>query len=154
MNIVRFQRYPQRDLSVAFGRLTNMRNELDRVFGSSFGAFLQRDGVPSGRTPAVDVYQDKDQFTVYAELPGLKKEELEISLNGETLTIAGARKQEANPDEGFRTERSFGKFQRTLTLPVAVNAENVSATYKDGILKVVLPKAEEAKSKQIPVSLS
>ena len=90
---------------------------------------------------------------MYAELPGLKKEEIEISLNGDTLTIGGERKHEEKADQGSRTERYFGKFQRSLTLPVPVNAEKVNATYKDGILKVVLPKAEEAKPKQIPVSV-
>ena len=154
MNIVRYQRNPQNDLSVALDRLTNMRSELDRVFETSFGSFFRPLGSLNRWNPAVDVYQDKDQFTVYAELPGLKKEEIEISLNGDTLTIGGERKHEAKPDEGFRTERFFGKFQRSLTLPVLVNTEKVNATYKDGILKVVLPKAEEAKPKQIPVSVN
>jgi len=154
MNIVRYQRYPQNDLSVRFDRLTNMREELDRVFGSSFGPFFRPLGSLNRWNPAVDVYQDNDQFTVYAELPGLKREEIEISLNGDTLTISGERKHETKPDQGFRTERYFGKFQRSLTLPISVNSEKVSATYKDGILKVVLPKVEEAKPKQIPVSVN
>ena len=102
----------------------------------------------------MDVYQDKDQYTVHAELPGLKKEEIEISLNGDTLTISGERKQETKSEEGFRTERFFGKFQRSVILPMPVNGEKVNATYKDGVMTVVLPKAEEAKPKQIPVSLS
>jgi HSP20 family protein len=154
MNIVRYKRYPQSDLSVTLDQLTNMRDELDRVFESSFGAFFRPLGSLNRWNPAVDVYQDKEQFTVYAELPGLKKEEIEISLNGDTLTIGGERKHEAKADQGFRTDRYFGKFQRSLTLPVSVNSEKVNATYKDGILKIVLPKAEEAKPKQIPVSLN
>ena len=154
MNIVRYQRYPQTDLSVAFDRLTNMRDELDRVFESSFGSFFRPLGSLNRWNPAVDVYQDNDQYMVYAELPGMQKEEIEISLNGDTLTIGGERKHEGNPDQGFRSERYFGKFQRSLTLPVPVNWEKVNATYKDGILRVVLPKAEEAKPKQIPVSVN
>jgi HSP20 family protein len=154
MNIVRYQRYPQRDLSVAFSRFNNIQAELDRVIGTSFGSLVRPLGSPNRSNPAVDVYQDKDQFTVYAELPGFKKEEIEISLNGDTLTIGGERKQEASDDKGVRTERFFGKFQRNLTLPVAVTAEKVTATYQDGILKVNLPKAEESKPKHISVSLS
>jgi HSP20 family protein len=154
MNIVRYQRYPQRDVSIAIGRLNNIQAELDRVFGTSFGSLVRPLGLPNRWNPAVDVYQDNDQFTVYAELPGLKKEEIEISLNGDTLTIGGERKQEARVDNGVRTERYFGKFQRSLTLPVAVTSEKVSATYQDGILKVILPKAEESKPKQISVSLN
>ena len=102
----------------------------------------------------MDVYQDKDQFTVRVELAGLKKEEIDISLHGDTLTIAGERKHQENADQGFRTERFFGKFQRSLTLPALVNAEKVKATYQNGILTVTLPKAEEAKPKQIEIALS
>ena len=154
MNIIRYQRLPQRDLSVAFDRFANLREEFDRVFDTSFGSFLRPLGSLNQWNPAVDVYQNKDQYTVHAELPGLKKEEIEISLNGDTLTISGERKQETKSEEGFRSERFFGKFQRSVILPVPVNAEKVSATYKDGVLTVVLPKADEAKPKQIPVSLS
>jgi HSP20 family protein len=103
--------------------------------------------------PAVDVYQDKDQFTVVAELPGFKKEEIEISLHGDTLSISGERKQEGASEQGFLTERFYGKYQRGFTLPTAVDPDKVKATYKDGLLQVVLPKAEEAKPKQIEVAL-
>jgi HSP20 family protein len=155
MNIIRYQRYPQPDFSFAWDRLANMHEELDRVFGSAFGSPVRSLGTLSRWTPPVDVYQDKDQFTVVAEVPGMKKEDLEISLNGDTLTISGVRKsEEKEDDQRFRTERFFGRFQRSLTLPSAVNAEKVNASYKDGILEVVLPKAEEAKPKQIEVSLS
>jgi HSP20 family protein len=155
MNIIRYQRYPQPDFSTALDRLANMRDEMDRVLESTFGSNFPSLGTLSRWTPPVDVYQDKDQFTVVAELPGLKKEEIEISLDGYTLTISGERKaQEKEGDQGFRTERFFGKFQRSLTLPSAVDAGKVKATYKDGVLEVVLPKAEEAKTKQIEVSLS
>ena len=154
MNIVRYQRYPQTDLSAAFDRLTNMRDEWDRVLETSFGSFFRPLGSLNQWSPAVDVYHNNDQYTVYAELPGMKKEDIEISLNGDTLTISGERKQATENDQGSRSERFFGKFQRSLTLPVPVSAEKVNATYKDGILKVVLPKAEEAKPKQIPVSVN
>src|ERR1700683_3349218 len=74
MNIVRYQRYPQRDLSVTLDGLTNLRNELDRAFETSFGSFFRPLRSLNPWNPAVDVYQDNDKFTVYAELPGLKKE--------------------------------------------------------------------------------
>jgi HSP20 family protein len=153
MNIVRYQRHPQRSLTVSFDRLNNMRDELNRAFETSFSSFIRPLDLPNRWNPAVDVYQDKDQFTVYAELPGLKKDEIEISLNGDTLTISGERKPEAKADQGPGHEKASEKFQRSLYLPVAVNPEKVSAAYKDGILKVLLPKAEEAKPKVIPVSL-
>lgn len=155
MNIVRYQRYPQNDFSFAFDRLANVHEELDRMFESALGSTFRQFGTLNRWTPAVDVYQDKDQFTVVAEVPGLKKEEIEISLHGDTLTISGERKaQQKEGEQGFRSERFFGKFQRSLTLPSLVNPEKVKASYQDGLLQVVLPKAEEAKPKQIPVSLS
>jgi HSP20 family protein len=154
MNIIRYQRVPHHELSVAFDQFANLREEFDRVFDTSFGSVFRPLGSLNRWNPAVDVYQNKDQYTVHAELPGLKKEEIELSLNGDTLTISGERKQETKSEEGSRTERFFGKFQRSVILPVPVNAEKVNATYKDGILTVVLPKAEEAKPKQIPVSVT
>src|SRR6202047_4778746 len=153
MNIVRYQRFPKNDLSVTFDQLTNMRDELDRVFESSFGSIFRPLGSLNRWNPAVDVYQDKEQFTVYAELPGLKKEEIEISLHDDTLTISGERKREESTEQEFLTERSYGKFQRSLTLPSAVDAEAVKANYKNGLLQVVLPKAEQTKPKQIEVDL-
>ena len=154
MNIIRYQRYPQSDLTVALDRLATVREEMERVFESPFGSFFRPLGSLSRWTPAVDVYQDKDQFTVRVELAGLKKEEIDISLHGDTLTIAGERKHQENADQGFRTERFFGKFQRSLTLPALVSAEKVKATYQNGILTVNLPKAEEAKPKQIEIAVS
>jgi HSP20 family protein len=153
MNIVRYRHYPQSGLSAALDRLANMRAEMDRVFESTVGSFPRSPAPLSRWNPAVDVYQNKDQFTVVVELPGLKKEEIEISLHDDTLTISGERNREESSGEEFLTERSYGKFQRSLTLPTAVVAEKVNASYKDGLLQVVLPKAEEAKPKQIEVAL-
>jgi HSP20 family protein len=153
MHIVRYRHYPQSDLSAALDRLTNMRAEMDRVFESTIGSFTRSPAPLSRWNPAVNVYQDKDQFTVVVELPGLKKEEIEISLHDDTLTVSGERKREESSAQEFLTERLYGNFQRSLTLPTAVDAEKVKAGYKDGLLQVVLPKAEEAKPKQIEVAL-
>jgi HSP20 family protein len=90
---------------------------------------------------------------VVAEVPGLKKDDIELSLHGGVLTISGERKQDKKGEEGYRNERFFGRFQRSVTLPTSVDGNKVKATYQDGILKVVLPKAEEAKPKQIDVSV-
>jgi HSP20 family protein len=149
MNIVRYLRYPQSDLSAALDRITSMRAEMDRVYDSS----LRSPASLSGWNPAVNVYQDKDQFIVVAELPGLKKEEIEISLHDDTLAFSGERKREGSSEQGLLIERFYGKYQRSLTLPTAVDPDKVTATYKDGLLQVVLPKAEEAKAKQIEVAL-
>jgi HSP20 family protein len=93
---------------------------------------------------------------VKVELPGMKKDEIEISLHDGVLTVSGERKTENEVKEGqtFRSERYFGKFQRSVTLPTAVDAGKVKAAYKDGVLTIDLAKAEEAKPKQIEVSVS
>jgi HSP20 family protein len=155
MSIIRYQRYPQSELTTGFERLASLGEEMDRLFESPFGPFFRSPGSFRSWSPALDVYQDKDSFTVVVELPGLKKEEIDISLHDDVLTISGERRaHEKKGKEGFRTERFYGSFQRTVTLPAAVDAKNVKASYQDGILKVVLPKAEEAKPKQIEVSVS
>lgn len=102
------------------------------------------------------MFQDKDNVFVKAELPGMKKEEIEISLHDGILSIGGERKHEAESRKGdsFRSERYFGRFHRSVTLPTAVDSTKVKAAYKDGILTVTLPKAEEAKPKQIQVNVS
>ena len=157
MNIVRYQRNPHPELPSAFNRLSNLREEMDQLFDASFGPFFGSTASFSGWAPALDVYEDKDQFTVVVDLPGFKKDQVEISLHQGALTISGERKQESqgkDKEEGLRAERYFGRFQRTVTLPADVNAEGVRASLQDGILKIELPKAEEAKPKQIEVSVS
>jgi HSP20 family protein len=101
----------------------------------------------------VDVYEDKDSLTVKAELPGMKKDDIEISLHDGCLSISGERKSETKHEsaEQYRTERFFGRFQRTVSLPTPVAVDKVKAQYKDGVLTVTLPKTEEAKPKHIDV---
>jgi HSP20 family protein len=153
MNIIRYQNQGRPDLAHAFDRFAALRGELDGLFDNSFGPVFRTARSSSRWTPALDVYQDKDQFTVVAELPGLKKEDIELSLQDGVLTVSGERKQEKTSEEGYRNERFFGRFQRNVTLPTGVDGNKVKATYEDGILKVVLPKAEEAKPKKIDVSV-
>lgn len=153
MNIIRYHKQGRPDLAQTFDRFAALRDEMDRLFDGSFAPVFRTPGSFSRWAPALDVYQDKDQFTVVAELPGLKKEDIELSLQDGVLTISGERKQEKKSEEGYRNERFFGRFQRSVTLPTSVDGDKIKATYQDGILKVVLPKAEEAKPKQIEVSI-
>jgi len=133
--------------------LTNLREEINRLFELPFGDGT-RESEFFGWAPPMDLYEDKDNIVVRAELPGMKKEEIDISLHQGSLVISGERKMESNNGEGdaSRSERFFGRFQRALELPKPVDANGVTATYKDGILTVSLPKTEESKPKQIAVS--
>ncbi len=139
-----------------FGRLTDLRDEIDRLFEAPLSELARGSQLLSGWTPALDMYEDKDNVYVRAELPGMKKEEIDLSLHGGTLSISGERKSEEKfkDAEVYRAERFFGRFQRTVTLPTPVAADKVKAQYKDGILTVTLPKAEEAKPKHIDVNVS
>jgi HSP20 family protein len=134
-----------------FGRLNDIRDEIDRFFEAP----LARTSEFLGWTPAFDVYEENDNFTVKAELPGMKKEDIAVSLHDGDLTISGERKGETKTEgtEVYRAERYFGKFQRVVSLPMQVAPDKVSADYKDGILTVTLPKSEEAKPKQIQVQV-
>ena len=108
-----------------------------------------------GWTPSVEVYEKGDNFVVRAELPGMKKEELDISVLGDTLTIKGERKTESEVKEEdyYRCELCYGKFSRSVGLPTAVEAGKVEANYENGILQITLPKAKEAKPKKIEVKV-
>jgi HSP20 family protein len=154
MNLIRYQRP---DLAwPTFGRLSSLRDELDRLFESPFAGLTQASQLLSGWTPALDVYEDKENFIVKAELPGMKKEDIDVSLHDGSLSISGERKSETKHEDAevYRAERFFGRFQRAVTLPAPVAADKVKAQYKDGVLTVTLPKTEEAKPKQIDVSVS
>ena len=155
MSLIRYQA-PELSTWNPFDRLTSLRDEIDRLFDLSVPGFSRDSGLFSGWNPSVDVFQDKDNVLVKAELPGMKKEDIDISLHNGMLTISGERKHEAEKQEGesYRSERFFGKFHRSISLPIAVDVSKVSASYKDGILSVMLPKAEEAKPKQIEVQVS
>ncbi len=104
-------------------------------------------------SPAIDVREGDDELVVSADLPGLTKDDIEVTVEDNRLTVSGERKrdEEAKDDHFHRIERAYGRFSRTLTLPSAVKAEAVKASFKDGILSVTVPKAEVAKRKKIEV---
>ena len=151
MRLTRYQR-PELWGWSGFDRFTSLQNEINSLFESTLANGSGSD-VFNTWAPALDVYEDSENLVVRAEVPGMKKEDLNISLEKNVLTISGERRNEKRYEasETSRAERFFGRFTRSITLPKQVNADSVKATYKDGILTVTLPKAEEAKPKQIEV---
>src|SRR5438046_8688851 len=137
-----------------FDRRRNGRAALNSFVDPPLWSGFGRTGqLFTGWSPALDLYQSSDNLVAVVELPGMRKEDIDISLHDGTLTISGERKRESRGGEkAERTERYVGTFRRSIALPTRVDASKVSATYEDGILKVTLPKAEEAKQKQIQVS--
>ena len=137
-------------------QLFNLRDEIHRLFDPRFTDGQHTTEFFDGWTPAIDLYEDKENLFVKVELPGLKKDEIEVSMHDGTLSISGERKSatEDSSRQTFRSERFFGRFHRTVALPKPVAVDKIKAAYKDGILTVTLPKTEEAKPKQIEVSVS
>jgi len=154
MTLIRYQAPGVAPWSAA-DRWSNLRDELNSFFELPVWSNFARGGqLFSGWSPALDLYQSNDNVMAVVELPGMRKEDLEISLHDGTLTISGERKRESssNGEKAERSERYIGTFRRSIALPTRVDASKVSATYRDGILTVTLPKAEEVKPKQIQVS--
>jgi HSP20 family protein len=156
MSLIRYQT-PSSVKCASLDRWASLRDDLDTLLELPFltGSARQTQ-LFTGWTPALDLYQNNDNIVAVVELPGMRKEDIEISLHDGTLTIGGERKPEtsATGENATRTERFTGKFRRSVTLPTRVDSNKVNATYKDGILTVTLPKAEEAKPKQIQVNIS
>ncbi|MEP6699316.1 MAG: Hsp20/alpha crystallin family protein [Verrucomicrobiota bacterium] len=155
MSLIRYQT-PEIAMWPSLDRWANLRDELDTLFESPFWAGSGRQTqLFSGWTPALDLYQNSDDVVAVVELPGMRKEDIEVSLQDGMLIIGGERKGEgAEAEKSTRTERFTGKFRRSVTLPTRIDANKVNATYKDGVLTITLPKAEEAKPKQIKVNVS
>ena len=154
MDLIRYQA-PELTPWSAADRWSNLRDELNSFFELPVWSSFARTGqLFTGWSPALDLYQSNDNVIAVVELPGMRKEDIEISLHDGTLTISGERKREnsSDGDKAERTERYIGRFRRSIALPTRVDAGKVSATYRDGILTVTLPKAEEVKPKQIQVS--
>lgn len=138
-----------------FSWVRDMREEMERPFGRSL--------VPAGRlmsgkelfAPDIDVKDEKDRVIVKADIPGIKKEDLSISVKEDVLTLKGERKetQEKKEKDYYYSERFEGSFVRTIQLPSAVKASDVRATYKDGVLEIALPKDESARSKEVKVQI-
>ncbi len=160
MTLTRWQRPDFRNLH-PLRRMASLRDEVDNLFSLAFGQLNannengQESQLREGWFPAVDVYEDKDNLLVKAELPGLKKEDIEISLHDGYLTLSGERKEESRKKDGdvYRSERWSGRFSRSISLPFQVQTDKITANYTDGVLAVTLPKAEEAKPKQIQISV-
>jgi HSP20 family protein len=108
------------------------------------------------QAPTLDVYEQKDDLIVKAEIPGLTKDEIDITLEGNFLTIKGEKKKEdeVKDENYYRSERSYGAFSRTIELPVAIQTDKVNAAFKDGVLEIRMPKTEEAKKNVVKVKVA
>ena len=145
MTLMRWR--PMRDL-------VNMQDEINRMF-EDFAGNRQGDAGITKIYPASDIVENKDSFVIAIELPGLKKEDVKVTLQNNMLSISGEKKVESeNKDHTYhRVERTYGSFYRSFELPTPVDPGKIQADFKDGILKINLPKQEEAKPKEIAISV-
>ena len=129
----------------------DLQSEMNRLFDWT----VRRRGsdIDGAWMPAVDVYEEGDSFRIHADLPGLKRDEIDITIDGKTLTISGEKKRESETKEDgyYRAERFYGRFSRSIDLPSSVDTSKIEAKYKDGVLEVTLSKSEEARPKQIKI---
>jgi HSP20 family protein len=140
-----------------FRNFFNLQDQLFRTFDATYGRNEQREeSMTATWSPLVDIFEDQDGITLKAELPEVDAKDVDIQLEGNTLTLRGERKLEKdeNRDGYHRIERTYGAFSRSFTLPDLVDVEHISAESKDGVLRIHLPKKPETKPRQIKVAVS
>jgi HSP20 family protein len=150
MRLIRWQpATPARDL-------LRMQGDMDRLIESVFGATPSRGALGMDGSPAVDIEENADGFVLRADLPGVPQKDVKVSLHGDLLTLRGERVLEKERAENgtHRVERFSGAFERSFTLGVPVRADQVKATYRDGVLEIRVPKAEEARTREIEIQVA
>jgi HSP20 family protein len=146
MSIVRYD--PFRDLRT-------LQDEVNRLFSTNLTRAFGDEGIARGAwNPSVDIYENKDQIVLEAELPGMNREDFDLSVENNVITLRGERRFEKKDDGDnyHRVERSYGSFTRSFTLPQTVSAEGAQAEYRNGVLRVTLPKREEVKARRIEIA--
>jgi len=140
-----------------FRDMLSLRDRMDRLFDEFTGrGWPEEESLTTGVwNPPVDVYENKDSIVIKVDIPEVKKEDVEISVQGNTLTLRGERKHEREVQEKdyYRMERSYGTFSRSFILPGTVEPDKIEATFAGGVLTITLPKKEESKPKQITVKV-
>ena len=136
-----------------FRELRGLQNEMNRVFMTNFPRGDESDLMRGAWSPQVDIFENQNQIVLEAELPGMKPEDVEISIENNILTLRGERKFEkkAEGDNFHRVERSYGSFTRSFTLPSTVSSENANAVFENGVLHLTLAKREETKPRRIEI---
>lgn len=133
--------------------LRELEGRMNRIFA---GFPLEPEQAGVAWTPAVDLHETDDAYTLEVDLPGMKKEDIELSITDDVVTLKGSRKQETEKktDRYHRVERSYGSFQRSFRIPGGIDSGKVEACFDQGVLKITLPKPEERKPKQIEVKVN
>src|SRR5438552_18800692 len=137
-----------------FRDLRTLQQEVNRLFTGNLPRSFDDEGIARGAwSPSVDIYENKDHIVLEAELPGMKLEDFDLSVENNVITLRGERQFEKKDESDIyhRVERSYGSFTRSFTLPQTVSAEGATADYSNGVLRVTLPKREETKARRIEI---
>jgi HSP20 family protein len=137
-----------------FRDLRTLQEEVNRLFKGNLGRTFDDEGIARGSwSPSVDIYENKDQIVLEAELPGMKRADFDVSVENNVITLRGERQFEKKDDADnyHRVERAYGSFTRSFTLPNTVSTEGAIAEYRNGVLRVTLPKREETKARRIEI---
>ena len=138
-----------------FRDLRTLQEEVNRLFSTNLTRGFGEEGIGRGAwNPSVDIYENKEHIVLEAELPGMNRDDFELSVENNVITLRGERQFEKKDDSDnyHRVERSYGSFTRSFTLPQTVSAEGATAEYRNGVLRVTLPKREETKARRIQIS--
>lgn len=135
--------------------MTTLRREMDNLLTRFFGKSSLAEAWGEEWSPSMDIAETENSIVVKAELPGLEAKDVDVSISGDVLTIKGEKRKEQEEKGGHYhfTERYYGSFQRSFRLPTSIQPEKVEATFEKGVLKVTLPKTEEAKKKEIKIKV-
>ena len=138
-----------------FRDLRTLQDEVNRLFSTNFSRSFGEEGFTRGAwAPSVDIFENKDEIVLEAELPGMNREDFELTIENNVLTLRGERRFEKKDeaDNYHRVERAYGQFSRSFTLPQTVSPEGATADYKNGVLRVVLHKRAEVKARRIEIA--
>ena len=154
MAMVRWSPFVSMERWEPFGNVSDIHEEINRLLDSFLGRPTSTADVRNW-VPALDMHETKDEFVLKFELPGVKDKDVSLSIVEDLLTVKGERAFAADTEgkNARHIERVYGKFERSVRLPMPVQAEKVTATYRDGVLEVMLPKAEEVKPKAIKIDI-
>lgn len=139
-----------------FRDLISIQDRMNKLFEQTLSRSRVEEGIAATTwTPAVDIYETPETVVMKAELPGVSREDIEIEIRDNTLTLKGERRfaRDVHEENYLRIERAYGSFQRSFTLPTTIQQEEIHAIMRDGVLELTLPKAEEAKPKKIAIDL-
>ena len=155
MAMERWRPFGTADRWEPFRNMSDIQGEVNRLFDTFLGRPMAAAPATRAWLPAVDMHESKDDLVLTVEVPGVNEKDVTVSITGDLLSIKGERRatEQAKDHQYLHVERAYGQFERLIQLPMAVQGDKVKATYRDGVLQVTLPKAEELKPREITIDI-